>query len=403
MQFIFFTNVSFEDWDYDNGIRKGIGGAETSIVEMSWRLAREGHDVTVYAPIKKTTKPVWRGVKWKRYESANFKEDGVWILYRCPEMIDKFKGRQKPWHLWQDWDYPQMNKDRIKGAKHITLCKAHGRYMMERYPGIKPWISSNGIKRDLIEEVESEIVKEHFPEGWRQHKEGEKLRGEDFEKAMYLEMRKNLWRNPYRVMYASSPDRGLKYALQVIKKAREYEPRIEFHAFYGFNNLDKLIKGLPKGSSFARDKDEIMELLKQEGVYFHGRINQKQLMREWFKSNVYLYITNFFETSHISGMEAQACGAIPIFSPIYAQAENLRHGVAVDGPANAELTIARAAGELVKLIRLPAEQAKIREEMMPWARERFDWDVFVEQWILEAENNREGFEARYAFPEQLNV
>lgn len=371
MKFIFYTNISFEDWDYDNGIKKGIGGAETSIVEMSWRLAREGHDVTVYAPIKKTTKSPWRGVTWKRYEKADFKQKGIWILYRCPDVIDEFKPNksQTLWFMWQDWDYPNMTKARAKKVLHLTLCKAHARYMLQNHPEIEQnlWLTSNGIKLDLIEEIEKEKIE----------------------------------RNPYRVMYASSPDRGLKYALQVIKKAREYEPRIEFHAFYGFNNLDKLIKGLPKGSSFARDKDEIMELLKQEGVYFHGRINQKQLMREWFRSNVYLYITNFFETSHISGMEAQACGAIPVFSPIFAQQENLRHGVAVEGKAEDPLTIARAAGELVKLMALPEEQAKIREEMMPWARERFDWDVFVEQWILEAEKNREGFEARYAFPTQL--
>lgn len=382
MRFIFYTNISFEDWDYDNAVYKGIGGSETSIVEMSWRLAREGHDVTVYAPIKKTTKPVWRGVKWKRFEKATFKEEGVWILYRCPEMIDKCKQTRKRqvWHLWQDWDYPQMNKERIKGAKHITLCKAHGRYMIERYPGIKPWISSNGIKLDLIEEIENEhkvVIKNN---------KGVKVKA-------------NV-RNPYRVMYASSPDRGLKSALQVIKKAREYEPKIEFHAFYGFNNLNKLIKGQPN-SKMAKDKDEIMELLKQEGVYFHGRINQKQLMREWFKSSVYLYITNFFETSHISGMEAQACGAIPVFSPVFAQAENIRYGVAVEGKAEDSLTIARAAGELVKLVSLQEEQAKIRPEMMSWARKRFNWDVFVKQWILEAQGKRKEFEAEYDFPAQL--
>lgn len=376
MKFYFYTNISFEDWDYDSSVKKGIGGSETSIVEMSWRLAREGHDVTVYAPIKKTTKPVWRGVKWKRYEKATFKEDGIWILYRCPEMIDKFAkdvyiGRAKPWHLWQDWDYPQMTKARIKGAKHITLCKAHGRYMMERYPGIKPWLSSNGIKLAEIEAAEAK---------------GEK-------------------RNPFRVMYASSPDRGLKYALQVIKKAREYEPRIEFHAFYGFNNLDKLLDKIPtiegKDGSLQHQKDEIMELLKQDNVFFHGRINQQQLMREWFKSGVYLYITNFFETSHISGMEAQACGAVPLFSPIFAQKENLRYGCAVEGKAEDPLTIARAAGELVKMVSLPDEVEAIRTEMMPWARERFNWDNFVAQWIYEAMNERKVFEAKFDFPEQL--
>lgn len=369
MKFYFFTNISFEDWDYNNAVKQGIGGSETSIVEMSWRLAARGHDVTVYAPIKKTTKPVWRGVKYKRFEKATFKENGVWILYRCPEMIDKCKQTKsrQVWHLWQDWDYPQMNKERIHSAKHITLCKAHARYMIDRYPGIKPWITSNGIKLDLIAEIDKAFVRPQ--------------------------------RDRYRVMYASSPDRGLKYALQVIKKAREYEPRINFHAFYGFNNLDKLIKGQPN-SPMAKDKDEILELLKQENVYFHGRINQKQLMGEWFKSSVYLYITNFFETSHISGMEAQACGAIPLFSPIFAQAENLRYGVAVEGRAQDPLTIARAAGELVKLMALPEEQEKIRAEMIPWARERFDWDVFVKQWILEAKGARNTFEGMYSFPEQ---
>lgn len=370
MKFSFFTNIAFEDWDYNNAVKKGIGGSETSIVEMSWRLAREGHDVTVYAPIRKTTKSPWRGVVWKRYEKATFKEDGVWILYRCPEMIDKFKKnkKQQVWHLWQDWDYPTMTKDRIKGAKHITLCKSHGRYMIDRYLGIdkKLWLSSNGIKLDLIEKIEKEKVE----------------------------------RNPYRVMYASSPDRGLKSALQIIKKAREYEPRIEFHAFYGFNNLNKLIKGQPN-SRMAKDKDEIIELLKQENVFFHGRINQKQLMREWFKSSVYLYITNFFETSHISGMEAQACGAIPIFSPIFAQAENIRFGVAVQGKVDDPLTIPKAAGELVKLVSLQAEQDKIRPEMMEWARKRFNWDIFVEQWVCEAEGRRKDFEVIYDFPTQL--
>lgn len=366
MKFFFYTNISFEDWDYENAIKQGIGGSETSIVEMAWRLARRGHDVTVYAPIKKTTKPIWRGVKWLRYEKATFKENGVWILYRCPEMIDKCKQTKdrQVWHLWQDWDYPQMNQKRIKGAKHITLCHAHGHYMQERYPGIEPWISSNGIKLELIEEAE-----------------------------------KGIKRNPYRVMYASSPDRGLKNALKIVQKAREYEPKIEFHAFYGFNNLNKLIKGQPN-SPMAKDKDEIMELLKQDNVFFHGRINQKQLMREWFKSGVYLYITNFFETSHISGMEAQACGAIPIFSPIFAQGENLKHGVAVEGKADEPLTIAKAAAMLVKLVSLE-DQESFRTEMIPWARDRFDWEVFVEQWIYEAENRRKDFEEKYEFPSQL--
>jgi glycosyltransferase involved in cell wall biosynthesis len=373
VNFYFYTNVAFEDWDYDNSIKEGIGGSETSIVEMSWRLAKRGNKVTVYAPIKKTTVSPWRNVEWKRFEEATFKEKGVWILYRCPEVIDKFLPRKKGqqvWLLWQDWDYPTLTKKRIKGVdKMITLCKSHGRYMMDRYPDIpreKVWLSSNGIKLDLIEQIE----------------------------------KKNIKRDPFRVMYASSPDRGLLYALRVIKKAREFEPRINFHAFYGFNNLDKLIKGKPD-SPLAKNKAEVLKLLKQKNVFFHGRIPQPQLMEEWFKSGVYLYITNFFETSHISGMEAQAIGAVPIFSPIYAQGENIQHGIGVEGNADDPMTIASAAAELVRLVLINNLADSMRPAMKQWARNRFNWECFVTQWELEAINDRRTFEYKYQFPEQL--
>lgn len=371
MRFIFYTNISFEPWDYNNGIKKGIGGSETSIVEMAWRLARRGHEVIVYAPIKKTTKRDWRGTKWYRYEKADFNLKGTWILYRCPDAVDNFLPRKKSqvvWLLWQDWDYPNLNiKRTTRVDKHITLCKSHGVYMLKHYPSVgeRLWLSSNGVKLDLIEQVEKENIK----------------------------------RVPHRMMYASSPDRGLKQALLVFKKAKEYVPDLEFHAFYGFNNLNKLIKGQPN-SGLAKNKDEIMELLKQDGVKFHGRINQIDLMREWFKTGIYIYITDFFETSHISGMEAQACGALPVFSPIFAQKENIKFGIGVEGKSNEALTISRAASEVVRIC-LTDLQDKIRPEMMKWARKRFNWEIFVIQWELEAENHRKLFEKFHDFPEQL--
>src|SRR5205085_5060040 len=113
-------------------------GSETSIVEMAWRLAARGHEVIVYAPIKKTTKRNWRGTKWYRYEKANFKLKGVWILYRCPDIVDKFLPRRKGqtlWLLWQDWSYPTLTRRRITGVdKHITLSQAHGKYIIKNYP-----------------------------------------------------------------------------------------------------------------------------------------------------------------------------------------------------------------------------------------------------------------------------
>lgn len=372
MKFIFFTSVSFEPWDYDNSVKEGIGGSETSIVEMSWRLAKRGHDVTVYAPIKKTTKSPWRNVKWLHYEDADFSLPGIWILYRVPHIVDKFiprKKNQTVWFLMQDWDYKWTKEQTERMDKIIPLCKSHAKFTLKNHPEIpkeKIWISSNGIKVDLIEEVE----------------------------------KKGFKRNPLRIMHASSPDRGLKAALLSFRKARYYVPDLELHAFYGFNNLEKLAKGR-KGFYARAMIKELKELLKMPGVTFHGRVSQNELYEEWFKSGIYIYETNFFETSNIASQEAQAMGAVPVFSPIFAQAENIKWGIGVEGDSTDPLTHDRFAAELVRLSMQPQLQKEIREDMMPWARKQFTWERMITQWVDEAENKRDKFEKEYDFPSQL--
>ena len=370
MKIYFYTNVAFEKWDYENSVKEGIGGSETSIVEMAWRLAKRGHDVIVYAPIKKTTNPQWRNTTWINYKKADFTQKGLWILYRCPDIIDKFipkvKG-QTLWFMMQDWDYPTWTDKRIKRMdKVITLCVSHGKFTLKNHSNIgrKLWISSNGIKIDLIEATEKKGIK----------------------------------RNQYRVMHASSPDRGLKQALLSFRKAKQIVPELEFHAFYGFNNLEKLAKNNP---FIAENIKELKHLLKQPGVTFHGRVSQNELYEEWFKSGIYIYETNFFETSNIASQEAQAMGAIPVFSPVFAQGENIKHGIGVEGDSNDPLTNDRFAAELVKLATHPEVQEQIRPEMMAWARKRFDWENFVTQWEYEARGRRKDFERKNKFPEQL--
>lgn len=374
MKFFFYTNIAFEDWNWENSLTKGIGGSETSIVEMSWRLAARGHDVTVYAPIPKDSPNEWRKTKWYRYEDADFTQEGVWILYRCPEVVDKFppipkRHKQKVWFLMQDWDYPDWEKYIENTDKVITLCQAHGKYTLKNHPSIgrKLWLSSNGVKTDLIQEIEKEKI----------------------------------IRNPLRVMHASSPDRGLLQAIRIFRHAKEFVPELELHAFYGFDNLDKLISDIPN-SPIAKKAQEIRDLIQATpGVVFHGRVSQPDLYREWMKSGIYVYITDFFETSNIASQEAQAMGAVPVFSPVFAQKENIRHGIGVEGKSEDPLTIARAAAEVVRLALQPELQEGIRYPMISWARKRFDWEVFVTQWILEAQEKREEFEKQFDFPEQL--
>src|SRR5689334_14402898 len=127
--FFFYSNVHFEKWDWRNSLEKGIGGSETSHVEMAWRLARHGHDVITYAPIPDDCPGVWRGTQWYPLEAVDPTMDGIWILYRCPEFIDKMPprcDRQQRWLILQDWDYPNWTQDRVDGLDWIvSLCATH--------------------------------------------------------------------------------------------------------------------------------------------------------------------------------------------------------------------------------------------------------------------------------------
>lgn len=363
MRFNFYSPVAFEKWDWRSSVEKGIGGSETSHVEMAWRLARRGHEVVTYAPIPDDCPGEWRGTKWYRIEDADFTQPGVWVLYRCPETVDQFSGKradQALWLLLQDWDYQTWTPERVAKLKRIIpLCYAHRDWLLKRHPEFadKMWVTRNGIKGDLIAEVEAAGVLE---------------------------------RNPKRIMFASSPDRGLLAALKIFRRAKEFVPDLEFHATYGFDNIDKMIAN--GNRPFAKMKAECMDLVEQTGAVFHGRLTQQQLYREWLKTGILLYPTTFWETGWITGLEGQALGAIPAFSPIWAQGENTKYGFPVPGNPDDPLTLARFTAEVIGLANNPELQDRIRREMMPAVRRDWDWEQFVgnkpgENWIDAAEED----------------
>lgn len=362
MKFIFYSPVAFEKWDWRNSVEQGIGGSETSHVEMAWRLAKRGHEVKTYAPVPDDCPGEWRGTQWLPIEAADFEEEAIWVLYRCPDVVDRFipwpwrpTAERRLWLIMQDWDYPGFwDHRRVARLERIVpLSHAHKDWLLlqqrQSFPEMrdKMWVTSNGLKPELIAEVESEGLPE---------------------------------RNPMRIMYASSPDRGLLPLLRSFRRASEVVPDLELHAFYGFNNLDKLIARQPNGP-FARMKDEILRLSDHPRVHFRGRVSQNQLYREWFKSGMWVYQTNFAETSCITCMEAQATGAVPIYNPIWALGENVHHGVMIRGNAvDDPLVRARYAYTITRVARDVAMQARVRDAAMPDARLRFTWERFVDQW-----------------------
>jgi glycosyltransferase involved in cell wall biosynthesis len=360
VKFIFLSNPTFEYWSWRSPDDPGIGGSETSHVEMCRRIAERGHEVLSFAPVPEESHDP-AGVPWRWIEDCDYSQHAdVWIIYRAPELVDNLPLGTNAWLICQDIDYRgslTLERQR-KFSRIVALCEAQSQHLKALHPesASKIVVSSNGIKSELIAELIQYRI-DHSPDS-------------GFE------------RNPHRLMYASSPDRGLLNLLDVFPRAKENVPDLELHVFYGFDNINKVIEsGKDSGNHAGRVKDAVIKAMDQPGVFHHGRMGQRELLKEWLKSGIWCHVSAFPETSCITCMDAQACGAIPITNPIWAVRDNVQHGVFISGDVTQSLVKAYYTLELIKLAKDPERQEEIRREMMPWALEAFNWELWVDQWL----------------------
>lgn len=109
-------------------------------------------------------------------------------------------------------------------------------------------------------------------------------------------------KDPLKVIFSSSPDRGLVQSIDIVKKARELSGLdIKLHTFYGFDNMRKM------GHAAWADSIEA-KIRENDFVTHHGFVGKKELMMHFRQSAVWLYPADFIESSCITALEAMYNG-----------------------------------------------------------------------------------------------
>lgn len=183
-------------------------------------------------------------------------------------------------------------------------------------------------------------------------------------------------KNPNKIVWMSSPDRGLDRAILVMDKVREEFPEAELHVY---NSIENLYKYGPQMSALA---DHLKGMIAaRPWVIYHGFTEQNKLYREVDDAVVWNHPCNFIETYCITAVEMLSLGIYPVtrrlgaLTNTLAEAEKngmatlLDHGCMTDEEAMAY------AGEI---------KAAIREKK--WERVAFDpasisWEGLAEEWI----------------------
>lgn len=258
----------FYEWDENAYKERGIGGSETAAVEMAhWMSKISGRTVRVFN---------------NRTETKSFGN----VHYQPAAQLPKYLSGYKPaahiaWrHVTKFNDDPLYVwchdlgalglDDPTKYHRLFALSNFHKTYLknMFQVSEEKMIVTSNGIDPTRFT---FDLTKKEFG----------------------------------KVIFSSSPDRGLENAIHIMDKVVSVIPEAKLHCFYGFDNMLKLGK--------HEEVNKLEALIKtRPHVIFKGNISQKELTREMAEACVWLYPTNFLETYCITAIEALASHVYPI-------------------------------------------------------------------------------------------
>lgn len=277
--------------------REGLGGSETAVIKLGEAIARDGYQVSVFSRI--SDEGYFNRVRYRDQEKyvPEIRSE-LFIAWRAPELIDDVPNAAHAILWMHDTDAGDRLTD-ARAAKFesiVVLTEWHKQHMLEVYPFLdadKLVVIPNGVDRERFNDINGAIE-----------------------------------RNPKKVVYSSSPDRGLDYILEHIwPRVLHAEPKAELHIYYGWNNFDRFLNMFPQLREF---RSKVMDLLSHsQNVVQHGRVDQLKLAKEMMSAGVWLYPTSFTETYCITAVEAQLAGCVPVTNDLAALAETVKGGFVI--------------------------------------------------------------------------
>lgn len=337
----------YDVWGPDS-VKTGIGGSEEAVIRVAPELVKAGLHVECYGPWPRDevrdgvhwihatrwnpSRPVDLFLAW-RYEgflaaAPAAKRRAVW----CHDLVNPAQGFELADELW-------------------CLSEAHAD-LTRRAVGAKNaiWVTRNGITDVPRPEAAT--------------------------------------KRPGKVVFGSSPDRGMDIMLKLWPRVLEQVPEAELHLFYGFPpSYLRAETARPELAELRREIEGLVESTPR--VVWHGMVGQPELHRHLAEAHVWAYPVHWYETSCITAMKAQAAGAWPVTTPITALAETIVWGDKLPLPPAREWTAAETEqylAALVKALKTPWSEFN----WTPDLADRFSWSGVAAEWKQHLEESLNG-------------
>ena len=370
MKIVIWTGPAWETWG-PASLLTGLGGSEIAAIHMARELALRGHEVEV---IGQVTPEIWQGAKF-----TDFRE---YVDITCLGRTNLSMPKKTDMQI--ECDAFVSSRDLF--ALRILQPKARmtALWMHDIHVGPDPQGFLGEYNMILtLSEWARERARRYYP----------KVPGDRFiltrngiDTSLFNIIPKKTGR---KVIYSSSPDRGLDRLLDYWPSICKIIPEAELHIYYGFNTWERMAElhrdqGAKHQIEYYRFR---MAKLADQGVVSHGRVGQRELADAYLGASMWLYPTNFHETSCISAMEAQAASVFCVCSKLAALPETAKFAYFVDPPNTrggyrAEfLEHVERAARLTRTCGFATDGLVDRmEEEREWALCELGWGGVAQQW-----------------------
>jgi glycosyltransferase involved in cell wall biosynthesis len=357
------TGYAIGPWDPMDIVNRGLGGSETAAYRLAEHFALMGHVVTLYGHFHQEGAIKDVILKdWRHFDPTTPRK--ALITFRDASMYDVPVNAQTKILWLEDVAGAEgLTEERAKRLDYVCgVSNWHRENILDVHPYLPPEkaiASRNAITHSYFEDEDPERER--------------------------------------RLLYTSSPDRGLHIALECWPEIKRRVPDAAFYHTYG-PWYDICADGRQDAAVY-RERCRRMTA-EYEDVKAVGPLGQKDLamlMRSsmvWCHPSWFMEYGEFNETCCISVMEAQAAGCYPVTSDRGALAENNKIGVQIPGDPMTPEWRERFIDEIVRGLTDP-DLRQMAEVEGPIVTENWDWWGVCKQlealWLRpEPEMNEDG-------------
>lgn len=333
--------------------RPSPAGSELAMLGIGLELARLGHNVKVFCDCEPG---LYSGVEYYRPEMAlpilTAQDFDVLVSWQDASVF-MYPVKAKLKVLMCQGAHLGLGAAQDKVDRYFAISRFSAKTLLDSDPYADPtkmWVTRNGVFLDRYPQDEN-------------------------------------WHNPKRLVWASSPDRGLTHLVDIFKLVQAEVPDASLTICYDFDRAYKSYHEMFPGSAFTRHLDHAAELKRLPGVEMLQHVSQPKLARLFLEAGMLVYPCDPIratETYCTTVNDAMAAG-LPVFiSDADCLPENYGSAaIVLDRPIDHEAWARR----IIDLIQNPLAYETYTHESLSLAAQTDvssiakDWETFFHEFL----------------------